>query len=117
MVYRLYRSTKLPQLERAMEEKLRTSGKKAYLASRMDGMSAEWYLILAKSKKEIEDRYPGLDVFEDKPDWMNENQKREMIKDLLIAYSVFDIEEEPKGLSKLMLGKSLKEAESSRSAD
>jgi hypothetical protein len=54
------------------------------------GMGGVWFSVFAYSAKEIEDRYPKLEVIEPWPDWMTD----EMFNGIREKYS-FDIDTPP----------------------
>ena len=60
-------------------------------------MGGIWLLIDAYSAKQIEQRFPKLTAYEDKPKWMSEEEKTEYFKSCKRNGFHWDIEDEPTG--------------------
>ncbi|HEX5056970.1 MAG TPA: hypothetical protein VFX02_10785 [Gammaproteobacteria bacterium] len=71
--------------------------KKTFLAVYDYGTGGIWILIDAVSKEQIEKRYPKLIAFEDKPDWMTEEEKKEYFESCKKIGFHWDIEKAPTG--------------------
>ena len=71
--------------------------KKEYITVDDYGTGGIWYYMLARSKNEIEKKYPGLDVLEKEPDWFDD-----AIRDTL---EHVDIDDEPTNHLKTMMKK------------
>ncbi len=61
------------------------------------GMGGVWLLIDARSVQEIENKYPKLKAYEDKPDWMSKEEKSEYIRDIESIDYHWDIDADPTG--------------------
>ncbi|MDX5364956.1 MAG: hypothetical protein LPK88_00975 [Alphaproteobacteria bacterium] len=65
--------------------------KRDFLAVYDYGMGGIWTLVRARSALEIAEKYPELKVFEDRPEWMSDEQYLEVYN----LASRFDIEDAP----------------------
>lgn len=66
--------------------------KKDFLVVYDYGMGGVWSIFRARSKDEIEARYPELQVFDGRPAWMSDVEFAK-----IAGERVFDIDEEPSG--------------------
>jgi hypothetical protein len=81
--------------------------KKTLLAVYDYGMGGIWVLIDAFSKTQIEQTFPKLIAFEDKPEWMSEGEKKEYFESCEKIGYHWDVESEPTGwLKRLCDGES-----------
>ncbi|MFT6581953.1 MAG: hypothetical protein ACJAU6_002394 [Alphaproteobacteria bacterium] len=61
------------------------------------GMGAIWRYIYARRAEEIADKYPGLEVLEQEPDWISDEFRRDV--------RVVDINDPPSKFLKVMMVK------------
>jgi hypothetical protein len=62
--------------------------KKKFLVVHDYGTGGIWYYIIARSKEEIENKFPGFEVVEKEPSWLDDKTKS--------TFECHDIDEEPK---------------------
>jgi len=74
-----------------------TDEKRPFLVVYDYGMGGVWLLMDARSVQEIEERYPKLKAFDDKPDWMSASDKAEYVKDIEKVEYHWDIDKNPTG--------------------
>lgn len=61
------------------------------------GQGGIWFTFYARTKKEIEEKYPSFTAFEDKPKWMNEAEKATYMTENKDKDMWWDIDDEPTG--------------------
>jgi hypothetical protein len=66
--------------------------KKAFLVVYDYGQGGVWAVIMARSKREIEKKYPGLKIYRRKPFFM-----KKAMYDAIAADMTVDIDDEPTG--------------------
>jgi hypothetical protein len=54
--------------------------KEPYLVAYDYGQGAVWAYVTAESAKQIKDQFPDFKVFETRPDWMTEDDARDIAK-------------------------------------
>jgi hypothetical protein len=79
------------------ETSLLSSDKRPYLVVYDYGMGGVWLLIDARSTQEIESKFPKLKAYEDKPDWMTEEDKAQYVNDVENINYHWDIDKKPTG--------------------
>lgn len=62
--------------------------KQKFLVVHDYGTGGIWYYILARSKEEIESKFPGFEIVEEEPAWLDEKTK--------LTFECVDIDDEPK---------------------
>lgn len=78
-------------------------GKRRYLAVYDYGMGGIWLLMDAPSKGDIEGRYPELEVYETRPDWMSPADDKDYRADCLAQGMCWDIDAPPSGWLKTLV--------------
>ena len=66
---------------------LKRTMKQKYLVVHDYGTGGIWYYIIARSKEEIESKFPGFEVIEEEPAWLDEKTKQTL--------EIHDIDDEP----------------------
>ena len=66
--------------------------KTEYLVLHDYGMGGVWAILLARSKQEIQQKYPSLEIYEVRPSWMSDDQY-----DIVRKNFNFDIDNPPEG--------------------
>ena len=66
-------------------------------------MGGIWLLMDARSKSEIEERYPELEVYEMRPDWMSPTEEQAYRADCLAAGMCWDVDARPDGWLKTLV--------------
>ena len=85
------------------ETKEPAPGKRRYLACYDYGMGGIWLLMDARSKDEIEERYPELEVCETRPRWMSGAEEREYRATCLAHDMCWDVDARPSGWLKTLV--------------
>jgi hypothetical protein len=78
-------------------------GKRRYLAVYDYGMGGIWLLMDARSKRDIEEVYPELEVYETRPDWMSPAEEQQYRADCLAGDMCWDIDATPSGWLKTLV--------------
>lgn len=75
----------------------------SFLAVYDYGMGGIWVLIESPTRIRIELEYPELTVYDDRPEWMDETQKKEFIKDCIVNNMCWNIDSPPTGWLKSLV--------------